>query len=79
MADDTLTLQETLNKKANFVKQIAGEEDLMFGYGEVSQVREGENTIIHKINAYTIPYDDTRSVGDVLEYLLSLDNLNTGA
>ena len=57
--------------KVIFVKQVAGAEDLMFGFGSISQVREGENTTINLINAHTIPFDNTRSVGDVLEYLLS--------
>jgi len=78
MATDTLTLGETLEKKAIFVKQVAGEEDLMFGFGEISQVREGENIIIHKINAHTIPYDDTRSIGDVLDFLLTFHSTTGG-
>ncbi len=57
--------------KIIFVKQLAGAEDLMFGFGSVSQVREGDNTTINLINAHTIPYDATRSVGDVLDFLLS--------
>ena len=57
--------------KIVFVKQQAGVEDLLMGFGSVSQIREGANTTINLVNAHTIPYDATRSVGDVLDYLLS--------
>ncbi len=57
--------------KVIFVKQKAGVEDLMLGFGSVSQVREGDNVTINLLNAHSIPYDNTRSVGDVLDYLLS--------
>jgi len=59
------------NGKVIFVKQKAGVEDLMLGFGSVSQVREGDNVTINLINAHSIPYDNTRSVGDVLDFLLS--------
>ncbi|MCI4437399.1 MAG: hypothetical protein JHC33_11390 [Ignisphaera sp.] len=64
MAD--ATTQETLV----FVKQLAGAEDLMFGTGTTSQVREGQTVTLSLINADTIPYDSTRSVKDVLDELL---------
>lgn len=53
-----------------FVKQLAGAEDLMFGTGTTSQVREGQTVTVSLINADTIPYDSTRSVKDVLDQLL---------
>ncbi len=63
--------------KVIFVKQKAGTEDLMFGFGSVSQVREGANATINLINAHTIPYDATRSVGDVLDTLLAASATTT--
>jgi len=53
-----------------FVKQLAGAEDLMWGIGTTSQVREGQTVTVSLINASTIPYDSTRTVHDVLTYLL---------
>ena len=54
-----------------FVKQPAGVEDLLLGLGSTSQVRQGENVVITYINAHNIPYDSTRSIGDVLDTLLA--------
>ena len=58
-------------EKLVFVKQLAGEEDLIFGLGSVAQVREGETVTITMINASSIPYDSNRSVKDVLDELLA--------
>lgn len=57
--------------KLIFVKQLAGAEDLAFGFGSVSQIREGENVIVTLLNADNIPYDNTRSVKQVLDELLA--------
>ena len=64
---DTETVEETLV----FTRQIAGAEDLIFGFGSISQIREGENTTISLINSNTIPYDNTRSVKDALDELFA--------
>ena len=61
----------TDEEKVIFVKDLGGAEDLMFGFGTTAQLREGENTTITLINASHIPYDDTRSVKDVLDELLA--------
>lgn len=66
MATDT-----TIEDKQIFVKQLAGEEDLLFGLGTTAQVREGETVTITLISAASIPYDSTRSVKDVLDELLA--------
>jgi len=53
-----------------FTRQVAGAEDLIFGFGSTAQIREGESVNITLINAGTIPYDSTRSVKAVLDELL---------
>jgi hypothetical protein len=63
------TTQDT--NKIIFVKQKAGVEDLLMGLGTIGQVREGENVTITLINAHQIPYDNSRSIGDVLALLLA--------
>lgn len=68
MADTPVVTEDD---KVIFVKQLAGAEDLLFGLGSTSQVREGETVAINFINASTIPYDSTRSVKDVLDELLA--------
>jgi hypothetical protein len=54
-----------------FIKQLGGAEDLLFGLGSTSQLREGVTVKVTYINAATIPYDSTRSVKDVLDQLLA--------
>jgi len=53
-----------------FTRQVAGAEDLVFGFGSIAQIREGESVPITLINAGTIPYDSTRSVKDVIDEIL---------
>ena len=55
-----------------FVKQQAGAEDLMFGFGSTSQVREGDNVTINLINSGTIPYDSTRSIEAAITELFAI-------
>lgn len=52
-----------------FVKQLAGAEDLMFGFGTTAQIRENQNITLTLINSSTMPYDNTRSVKDALDEL----------
>jgi len=68
MADTIITpVDETLV----FTRQVAGAEDLIFGFGSSAQIREGESVTISLINADTIPYDTTRSVQQVIEEILN--------
>ena len=64
-------MAENIDGKSIYVKQKAGAEDLLFGMGSTSQIRQGENVKINLINASHIPYDSTRSVKDVLDQLLA--------
>jgi len=54
-----------------FIRQKAGVEDLLFGFGNVQQIREGENVVVTMLNADSIPYDSTRSIKDALDELFS--------
>lgn len=67
----TPTVEET-DETLVFTRQVAGAEDLIFGFGSESQVRDGNNVVVTYINASSIPYDSTRSVKDVLDELLLL-------
>jgi len=53
-----------------FVKQLGGAEDLMFGFGTVMQIRNGNTVIVSLINADTVPYDNTDSVKAIIEKIL---------
>ena len=53
-----------------FTRQVLGAEDVIFGFGSIAQIREGENVTISLINSAHIPYDSTRSVKDVIDELL---------
>jgi len=57
--------QETLV----FTRQVLGAEDVIFGFGSIAQIREGENVTISLVNASHMPYDSTRSVKDALDEL----------
>jgi len=56
-----------------FIKNLAGEEDILFGTGTEQQIRDGEVVLITRINAHTIPYrkaDGTLiSIGEALDEL----------
>ncbi len=65
MAEDTTTTPLV------FTRQLAGAEDLLFGFGAVSQVRQGDNVTLTKLNASTIPYDSTRTVADALDEIFT--------
>ncbi len=71
MADTTDTTDTTTPNEIVFVKQRAGAEDLMFGFGTTAQIRGGENITLQMINAATIPYDNTRSVKAALDELFA--------
>ena len=72
MAD--LTLTDEIQDKLIFIRQKAGAEDLIWGFGSEQQIREGKNVIVSMINADTIPYDSSRSVKDALDEIFSILN-----
>ena len=53
-----------------YVKQKIVAQDVEFGLSKVIQIRAGQRVEGEQINAYSIPYDANRSIGDVLEQLL---------
>ena len=59
-----------------FTKQIGGVEDLQFGFGSITQIRNGQTVVISLINAETIPYTDTDTVKSILDKLLAKYPLN---
>ncbi len=63
MADEILS-------EIKFVKQLGGSEDLLFGFGSIVQVRNGQPVTITKINAETIPYDSIESVKSIIDQIL---------
>lgn len=71
------------NSDILLVKQLAGKEDLLHGYGKEVQVRNGRNIEITKINASVFDYqysdangsqitDPTKikTIADALDYLI---------
>jgi len=48
----------------------------MFGFGSVSQVREGDNVTVNLINGDIIPLDSNRSISDVIRELLAAQGLS---
>jgi len=67
MATDTTTEDSTT--QLVFTRQVMGAEDLIFGFGSTSQIREGQNIAITLINADVIPYDNTRTIKQALDEL----------
>ena len=61
---------ETTEEPLVFTRQVLGAEDIIFGFGSIAQIREGENVSISLVNSAHIPYDSTRSVKDVIDGLL---------
>ena len=64
--------EEILDKEVKlsdlkFVKQLGGVEDLMWGFGSVTQLRNGQAITITNINATHIPYNDTDSVQSIID------------
>lgn len=49
-------------REININRQLLGIEDLLFGFGQVIQTRAGQSVIITKINAGTLPFDETQSL-----------------
>ena len=63
MADNVL-------KDVVFIKQLGGTEDLLFGFGTIVQIRNGQTVTITRINADIIPYNDTESVKSIISKIL---------
>ena len=59
-----------------YVKQKIVVEDMEFGLAKVIQIRSGQRIEGSQVNAHSIPYDASRSVGDVLEQLLKAQGLS---
>jgi hypothetical protein len=65
------TVQEIDENTLIFTRQLAGAEDLVFGFGSTSQIREGNNVTVTLINSGVIPYDSTRTVKQALDELFA--------
>ena len=53
-----------------FVKQLGGVEDLLWGFGSIMQIRNGQAITISKINADSIPYDNAQSIKSIIDKIL---------
>ena len=49
-------------KQINLNRQLLGIEDLLFGFGQVTQNRAGQSVNITKINVGSLPFDETQSL-----------------
>lgn len=58
--------------RVNINRQLAGLEDLLFGFGTVTQTRQGEIVVVTKINASNLPFDETQTLQDVYDTLAPL-------
>ncbi len=65
-----MAIEETDLKDITFIKQLGGVEDLVFGFGTIMQIRNGNSVTISLINAETIPYDTTDTVKSVIDKIL---------
>lgn len=48
-------------------KLLATAEDIALGEGTVEQTRNGKTVTLTKVNAGTIPYDETKSIKDKID------------
>jgi len=73
MATDCNDIMDQEIKLADlrFVKQLGGVEDLMWGFGSVSQLRNGQAVTITAINSAAIPYDQTDSVKTIIDKIIA--------
>jgi len=58
-------------KDLKFTRQLAGAEDLRFGFGSVTQIRNGQVVMLSDINANIIPYDVDDSVKTIIDKILA--------
>ncbi len=49
-------------REININRQLLGIEDLLFGFGQVTQTRAGQSVDITKINAGNLPFDETQTL-----------------
>ena len=54
-----------------FIRNLGGYEDLEFGIGSITQIRNGINVVVTKINAYNIPYDNDFSIGEMIDKIIA--------
>ena len=58
-----------------FITNLAGVEDLLLGYENEQQIRDGEIKLTSSINAHSIPYLHTdpsiNTIGDALDKLFA--------
>ena len=59
-----------------FTKQLGGVEDLQFGFGSVTQIRNGQTVVISLINSETIPYTSVDTVKSIIDKILAKYPLN---
>ena len=64
-------VSEVTLKDLRFSRQLAGAEDLKFGFNSVTQIRNGQVVIVSDINADTIPYDTDTSIKVKIEQILA--------
>ena len=57
-------------KELKFMKQLGGVEDLLWGFGSIMQIRNGQAITLTLINADAIPYDNVDSVKAIIEKIL---------
>lgn len=69
MADETC--DDAILENVKFIKQLGGTEDLLFGFGTIAQIRNGQTITISKINADTIPYDNSDTVSTIIAKILA--------
>jgi len=68
---DDIMDQEVKLADLRFVKQLGGVEDLMWGFGSVTQLRNGQAVTISLINADNIPYDQVDSVKTIIDRIIA--------
>jgi len=57
-------------KELKFMKQLGGVEDLLWGFGSIMQIRNGQAVTITLINADAIPYDNVDSIKTIIDKIL---------
>ena len=67
----TDVVSEVTLKDLRFSRQLAGAEDLKFGFNSVTQIRNGQVVIVSDINADAIPYDASMSIKAKLDEILA--------
>ncbi len=73
VVDESCLTTADKNIKLNdlkFVKQLGGVEDLMWGFGSIMQIRNGQAITVSQINAGSIPYDNAQSIKSVIDKIL---------